>query len=103
MGIGLAVARAFVQGGGRVALVARTAKTLQEVCASLGGEAQARAFPLDVTKLDALERLPAQVIEQLGAIDLLVNNAGLNHRGAVLERTPAKLIGVITANLLPRQ
>ena len=99
-GIGLAVARAFVQGGGRVALVARTRKTLDEACASMGGEAHARAFPLDVTHLPALEKLPAQVLEQWGGIDLLVNNAGLNHRGATLERTPEELIEVITANLL---
>jgi len=95
-GIGLAVARAFVQGGGRVALVARTRKTLDEACASMGGEAHARAFPLDVTHLPALEKLPAQVLEQWGGIDLLVNNAGLNHRGATLERTPEELIEVIT-------
>jgi len=99
-GIGLAVARAWVQQGGRAALIARTAKTLNAACDSLGGDARAMPFQLDVTNLSALEALPAQVIAKLGNLDLVVNNAGLNHRGAMLERTPAQLIEVITANLL---
>jgi short-subunit dehydrogenase len=99
-GIGLALAKAFVKAGGRAALVARTEKTLNEAVALLGGEAHAAAFSLDVTKLDALQTLPQRVIEKFGTIDLLCNNAGLNHRGAVLDRSPAELIEVITANLL---
>lgn len=99
-GIGLALAKAWVKAGGRAALIARTEKTLNEAVALLGGEAHAAAFSLDVTKLDALQTLPKQVIEKFGAIDLLCNNAGLNHRGAVLDRSPAELVEVITANLL---
>src|SRR5207237_1154832 len=78
-GIGLAVARAVVAGGGRVAMVARTELNLREVARELGAD-RASIYPLDVTDLARLEELPARVLERFGALDLPVNNAGLNHR-----------------------
>src|SRR6267143_1276511 len=97
-GIGLAVARAVVAGGGKVALVARTEATLREAARELGPE-RAAIYPLDVTDLARLEELPARVLERFGALDLLVNNAGLNHRGPALQYTPRQLGDVITTNL----
>src|SRR5205823_2662498 len=96
-GIGLAVAKAWVARGGKVALVARTEKTLREAADGLSG--QAEVFPLDVKDLPALAALPARVVEKLGAIDLLVNNAGVNHRGAMLDKTFDELAEVVLTNL----
>ena len=89
-GIGLAVARAVVAGGGKVAMVARTEAKLREAARELG-EGRAAVYPLDVTDLARLEELPARVLEQFGALDLVVNNAGLNHRGLALQYTPGQL------------
>jgi len=97
-GIGLAVARAVVAGGGKVAMVARTEAKLREAARELG-EGRAAVYPLDVTDLARLEELPARVLEQFGALDLVVNNAGLNHRGLALQYTPGQLGDVITTNL----
>lgn len=97
-GIGLAVARQWVTRGGRVALVARTAKTLEAAVAELGAQV-AEAFPLDVTDLAALAGLPRRVVERFGGLDVLVNNAGLNHRGSIEKFEPAQLADVITTNL----
>src|SRR5262249_26892654 len=97
-GIGLAVARALVAEGGRVALVARTASKLEEIARELGPE-RAAAFPCDVGNLQAVKELPAAVVTRFGGLDILVNNAGLNHRGSILEQTPEKLAEVITVNL----
>ena len=97
-GIGLAVARKWVAGGGRAALVARTEPRLRQVVAELGEE-NAAAFPLDVTDLAALARLPQRVVERFGRIDLLVNNAGVHHRGPLLELTAEELAEMIAANL----
>ena len=98
-GIGLAVARGFVAGGGRVALVARTEARLREAVESLGGEAKAVAFPLDVSDLEALEALPQRVIDRLGGLDVVVNNAGVNRRGPIMRFTARELAEVITTNL----
>lgn len=96
-GIGLAVARLFIERGARVALVARTAATLEQAVAALGDAAV--AFPLDVQDLAGLEALPGRVVERLGPIDVVVNNAGLNHRGSIDKFTARQLVDIITTNL----
>ena len=96
-GIGLAIARLFVARGGRVALVARTTSKLDEAAASIGKGAV--AFPLDVQDLAALEALPRRVVDLLGRLDVVVNNAGLNHRGQIDKFAPQQLADIITTNL----
>jgi short-subunit dehydrogenase len=96
-GIGLSFARLFVARGGRVALVARTAATLEEAARSLGENAT--AFPLDVADLAALEALPGRVVDKLGRLDVVVNNAGLNHRGPLDAFEASQLAAIIATNL----
>lgn len=96
-GIGLAFARMWVERGGRVALVARTASKLEEAAHDLG--ASAVAFPLDVLDFAALQSLPGRVVDRFGRLDVVVNNAGLNHRGAIDTHEPAQLVDIITTNL----
>lgn len=96
-GIGLSVARKWIARGGRAALVARTASALEAAARDLGD--RARAFPLDVQDLAALEALPARVKETFGRLDAVVNNAGLNHRGSIEKYTPQQLAQVIATNL----
>lgn len=97
-GIGLATARRLVARGTKVALVARTKETLERVVAELGKD-KAVAFPRDVSQLDALERLPSEVVEHFGHMDIVINNAGLNHRGSVMLHDPKDLAAIITTNL----
>jgi NAD(P)-dependent dehydrogenase (short-subunit alcohol dehydrogenase family) len=87
-GIGLATCERLVELGARVAMVARTKSALDREAARLGSS-RAGAFPLDVKDLGALAQLPARVVERFGRLDIVVNNAGLNHRGpAARERRP---------------
>jgi len=97
-GIGLAVARRLAAAGTRVALVARTERTLREAAESLG-PGMAEVFPLDVSDLPAVAALPARVIERMGALDVVVVNAGLHHRGPFLSREPLELADMVTVNL----
>jgi len=97
-GIGLAVARKLAAAGTRVALVARTERTLREAADSLGPGA-AELFPLDVKDLPAVAELPQRVIERMGALDIVVVNAGLHHRGPLLSREPMELADMVTINL----
>jgi short-subunit dehydrogenase len=96
-GIGLSVARLWAERGGRVAMIARTASTLELAARSIGDAA--RAFPMDVTDLPRLEQLPAEVVERFGRLDVIVHNAGLNHRGALEKYAPSALAALITTNL----
>jgi NAD(P)-dependent dehydrogenase (short-subunit alcohol dehydrogenase family) len=76
-GIGRAMALALARAGAAVAVVARTAEQLAETVALIeGAGGRAIACQADVTDRVAIDRVVAQVEEQLGPVDLLVNNAG---------------------------
>jgi 3-oxoacyl-[acyl-carrier protein] reductase len=82
-GIGLAVARRLCEEGARVLFVARDRETLAEVSGSCGGEYLAA----DVTDPEVDERVVATCAEQMGGIDVLVNNAGTSYARALDELT----------------
>lgn len=97
-GIGLAVARALVSSGAKVAMVARGAARLTKACEELGPSAQ--PFPLDVADLAALTALPAEIVRRLGRLDIVVNNAGLHYRGDMFRHDAQKLASMFTVNLV---
>lgn len=77
-GLGRAFAQALAAEGARVAITARTEKELAETQALIeaaGGTSC--AFPADVTDRSAMERVVAAVVDQLGPVDILVNNAAV--------------------------
>jgi 3-oxoacyl-[acyl-carrier protein] reductase len=76
-GIGLATARKLCAEGARVLFVARDGDRLAEVTAGCGDNAEYLAA--DVTDPDADERIVATCAEQMGGIDVLVNNAGTSY------------------------
>jgi 3-oxoacyl-[acyl-carrier protein] reductase len=80
-GIGLAVARRLCDEGARVLFVARDTAALERAAADCGGEYLA----CDVTDPDADRRIVATCAEQMGGIDVLVNNAGTSRAVALDE------------------
>ncbi len=77
-GIGRAIAKALAAKGASVALIARNANELAESCAEItAGGGRAKAFVADVTDIAAIASAIKQIEESLGAVDLLVNNAGV--------------------------
>ena len=79
-GIGQAIARRLARAGARVALldVADAGATAEAIHAS-GGEAL--ALPCDVTRQGMVDDAFAQVVQRWGALDILVNSAGISHIG----------------------
>jgi 2-deoxy-D-gluconate 3-dehydrogenase len=76
-GIGRVMAVALAEAGADVALVARSADGLAETAdavAALGR--QAFVIPADVTSYDAAADAAAAAIDQLGHVDIVINNAG---------------------------
>ena len=71
-GIGLATARRLCDEGARVLFVGRDGDALVKAADGCGGEYAA----VDVTAPDAARRIVATCAEQMGGIDVLVNNAG---------------------------
>ncbi len=86
-GIGLALAQAFACEGYAVIITGRDAARLQAAARKpKGSHAQITALPCDVRDPEAVEKLFAQVRTQRPAIDVLVNNAGISHALAPVEK-----------------
>ncbi|KVE35367.1 SDR family NAD(P)-dependent oxidoreductase [Burkholderia sp. TSV86] len=74
-GFGAAIARIFAKGGHRVVATARRKDRLDALAAELGNALL--PLELDVRDRAAVEAVPASLPAEFGAIDVLVNNAGL--------------------------
>jgi 3-oxoacyl-[acyl-carrier protein] reductase len=81
-GIGRGVAGALAREGARVALASRSRERLEEAAGEIGG---ASVFVADATELDRLARLPLEVAEALGSVDILVTNTGGPPPGGALD------------------
>ena len=88
-GFGRALAQQALQAGHRVVGTVRN----DEARVAFEALAPGRAFGrlLDVTDADAIDALVADVEASVGAIDVLVNNAGYGHEGILEESTLAEL------------
>ena len=82
-GIGLAVARRFVELGASVGLVAPAHDPAAAAAASLGD--RSIALTGDVSVPDDVEAFVATCVERLGRLDVLVNNAGVGAIGRSAE------------------
>jgi NAD(P)-dependent dehydrogenase (short-subunit alcohol dehydrogenase family) len=85
-GIGEAGAEKLARAGAKVVVVARRQELLDAVAARItaaGGDA--RALTCDLSDLDAIDELVATLEEDLGGIDILINNAGRSIRRPLAE------------------
>lgn len=99
-GLGWAMAQSLSQAGAHVILNARDAFALQERADQLiaqGASAEAAAF--DVTDESACIGCIAKAIERHGRFDILVANAGIQHRKPITEFERADFQRVIDTNL----
>ncbi len=88
-GIGAGLVEGFVAQGARVAFVDVAEAEAQALAARLAGAAIPPVFRrLDLTDLDALQATFAALIDGLGGVDILVNNAANDDRHTVEEVTP---------------
>lgn len=75
-GIGAALSCAFLEHGGKVALLARRADRLKKMVKSFGDE-RAIAIPTDVRDYSDVNRACEKILSHWGKIHVLVNNAGV--------------------------
>ncbi len=76
-GIGRAIAAKLVEHGARVVLADRDADAAAATAAELGGDGTAVAVGCDVTDPDGVDALVRRCVDTFGALDVLVNNAGI--------------------------
>ena len=95
-GIGLAVGRRLCEEGARVLFVGRSGEALADAASGCGGDYLAG----DVTDPEVDERIVATCAEQMGGIDVLVNNAGTSYARALDELTDDDWRGQYELNVL---
>lgn len=96
-GIGAAIARALDAAGARVALVARGREQLEAVARELGNRPV--VLPADLADPAVPPRIVAAALEQLGAVNALVNNAAAAHRGPIVELDAALVDRLYAVNV----
>ncbi len=95
-GIGEAAARRFAAEGGALVLADKDADGLARVAADLDEEETVVA---DVSRMADCEALVAAALKRFGRIDVLVNNAGVDHLGRIDEGGLEEFTKVIESDL----
>lgn len=97
-GIGLAIAKAFVDAGGRVLLTARKKEELEQATAELGSAATYVAGKADDP--DHIREAVERCVEQFGSLDVLVNNAATNPQfGPLMDADRGAISKILSVNL----
>ncbi|HUU74275.1 MAG TPA: 3-hydroxybutyrate dehydrogenase [Burkholderiales bacterium] len=101
-GIGLGMARAFAAQGANVMLNGLgDADEIEAVRAAIESEfkVKVRYSPADMSKPDEITEMISQAQRELGGVDVLVNNAGIQHVAPIEEFPPEKWNQIIAINL----
>lgn len=100
-GLGYAMAAALASAGAHVMLVNRNLEEGEEAAKKLesGYGIEARAFSADVTNLADVEKLVTTIVKNYRRLDVLINSAGINIRGAIDELTPDEFDKVMQVNV----
>ena len=99
-GIGREIALAFAREGADVALFDVNAEPLEQTANELRALGRrAEGFVVDVTNGAAVDEGVAKVLDKLGRIDILINNAGITKDGLLIRMDDAQWDRVLTINL----
>ncbi len=100
-GLGKSMAEGLAEAGASVALLSRNADQAHEVAQSIAvatGQ-KCQGYGCDVTVPEQVDALVAQVLADFGQVDILINNAGINTRGAIDELTLEQFLEVQAINV----
>ncbi|MCP3689909.1 MAG: SDR family oxidoreductase [Gammaproteobacteria bacterium] len=100
-GLGEHFAHVLSRSGANLGVMARREENLESLAVELEGRYHNRVVPLqcDVSEPDSIEQAVAAVHDQLGGIDVLINNAGVSRQSAALQQTLDDWDAVIDTNL----
>ncbi len=99
-GIGKATAIAFAQQGINVVLVSRNQAKLTDVAQQISTYGvEAKVCPLDLADVPAVKAAITAIAAEVGAIEILINNAGMGYTGALSEMPLADWQQVLNLNL----
>ncbi|MEI8297038.1 MAG: SDR family oxidoreductase [Pseudomonadota bacterium] len=96
-GLGKAMALEFASRGGRLALIDLSAADLDacaDACTALGAEA--RAYNCNVSSEDAVIATLDAIVADFGALDVMINNAGIVKDGLLIKFKDGQITGKMT-------
>ena len=100
-GIGKGIAEVFAQQGANIAFTYRSsdekAKSLEEELSANG--CKVKGYKSDASNFDAAQKLAADVLEEFGSIDVLVNNAGITKDGLLMRMSEDDFDCVMDINM----
>lgn len=98
-GLGFAIAERFIAEGARVVLGDVNLEATQVAAKQLGGDDVALAVRCDVTQADDVQTLIQTAIDRFGALDIMVNNAGITRDATMRKMTEEQFDQVINVHL----
>ena len=98
-GIGLAVAEAILDRGGRVVITGLSQANLDRARARLGADDKVETLRADVRHADEAATMVEAAVARFGGLDILVNNAGVGRFVHAADMTIAQWHDVIDTNL----
>src|SRR6201996_7322303 len=98
-GLGFAIAERFVDEGARVVLGDVNLEATQAAAEKLGGDKIAVAVRCDVTSGEDVDALIGAALDQFGALDIMINNAGITRDATMRKMTEDQFDQVIAVHL----
>jgi 3-oxoacyl-[acyl-carrier protein] reductase len=95
-GIGLAIAKALVDAGSRVAITGRNQKRLSEAAKAIG----AHPITADVSSEHDVKRTYREFFDTFSHLDILVNNAAFGERRALVDMDRAAFDAILQTNVV---
>jgi gluconate 5-dehydrogenase len=96
-GLGLGIARCFVEAGARVVIVGRKAVVLRSAARELGPAAT--WIEQDILQLDRAPSLIKEAADRVGPISILVNNAGIHIKKSAVDLSPEEFQAMLQTHL----
>lgn len=98
-GLGLAIARVFIDEGAQVVLGDLNLDDTEAVARHLGGPSKAVAVRCDVRSAEQVDALAAAAVDQFETLDIMVNNAGITRDATLRKMTEEQFDEVIAVHL----
>jgi len=98
-GVGAACARAFARHKANLVLCARGQAGLDKHCEELSSQCSLLTVAMDVSDTDQCLALLTKAEDEFGRVDVLINNAGMHHRGDLEKVKPIDVGSMVDINL----
>jgi 3-oxoacyl-[acyl-carrier protein] reductase len=100
-GIGQEIARTLAAEGARVAVVSRSASSCGKAADEINAEfpGSANSYAVDVADHEAVQELAKKIGDEMGAVNILVNNAGVTRDGLLMRMKEEDWDNVLDTNL----